>query len=207
MTTCSKCGLPRKTGSRCKPCNAAYARQRRIENPERNREIQKSYRARNIEKIRTYRKSHEALNKEYYNEKKRNWKDRNPEKQNEYRVRYRSNREKVSAQQAEWRKNNPEKIRAKNNNRRAQKASAIGRLTATDWDQIVASQGGRCKYCGRKGKLTIDHKVPLAKGGSNMPHNIQGLCVPCNSGKRDKLSEDTQFSLFDRPLAFIANLE
>lgn len=34
--------------------------------------------------------------------------------------------------------------------------------------------------------LTADHIVPLSKGGTNTWDNLQGLCLSCNSAKRDK---------------------
>lgn len=45
---------------------------------------------------------------------------------------------------------------------------------------------GRCYYCDSKVKmLTLDHVVPLAKGGSHTLDNIVFACHACNSEKRD----------------------
>jgi len=43
----------------------------------------------------------------------------------------------------------------------------------------------KCYYCGQKSKLTIDHVVPLASGGSHTLDNIVFACHGCNSEKRD----------------------
>jgi uncharacterized protein YozE (UPF0346 family) len=44
-----------------------------------------------------------------------------------------------------------------------------------------------CQICGRKASLDltleIDHKTPVAKGGSNDPSNLWVLCFDCNRGK------------------------
>lgn len=51
----------------------------------------------------------------------------------------------------------------------------------------LKSQGGKCAGCQVKMKLpTIDHIVPLSKGGDNDPANLQLLCMGCNSTKSNK---------------------
>lgn len=41
----------------------------------------------------------------------------------------------------------------------------------------------RCKYCKNKDNLTLDHKIPKIKGGSNELNNLQCLCKKCNGLK------------------------
>jgi hypothetical protein len=48
---------------------------------------------------------------------------------------------------------------------------------------IFARDGHRCLRCGTTDKLTIDHKRPVARGGTNSADNLQTLCGPCNSSK------------------------
>ncbi len=40
-----------------------------------------------------------------------------------------------------------------------------------------------CQHCGSEEKLTIDHKKPRSKGGTNDLSNLQVLCFSCNSRK------------------------
>ena len=42
-----------------------------------------------------------------------------------------------------------------------------------------------CAFCGTTQELTIDHIIPLAKGGENQVHNLQMLCRTCNIEKAD----------------------
>ena len=45
-----------------------------------------------------------------------------------------------------------------------------------------------CGYCGKKiaeKKLTIDHIVPVSKGGQTTLTNLVLCCEPCNRTKRD----------------------
>lgn len=43
--------------------------------------------------------------------------------------------------------------------------------------------GGRCEQCGRRARIQVDHKVPLAAGGSHSLANLQGLCEDCHHSK------------------------
>ena len=44
-----------------------------------------------------------------------------------------------------------------------------------------------CIYCGKKSaSYHIDHKNPIAKGGSNRKSNLVVACSSCNSSKHDK---------------------
>ncbi|MGV3608926.1 MAG: HNH endonuclease [Planctomycetaceae bacterium] len=57
--------------------------------------------------------------------------------------------------------------------------------------KIMQRDGFRCQLCGASSDggftLHVDHKVPLAKGGSNEEDNLWTLCKPCNLGKSDSL--------------------
>ena len=44
-----------------------------------------------------------------------------------------------------------------------------------------------CAYCGLNKADTIDHIIPLTKGGTNGIENLLPACRSCNSQKRDKL--------------------
>jgi 5-methylcytosine-specific restriction endonuclease McrA len=44
----------------------------------------------------------------------------------------------------------------------------------------------QCAYCGKSvptKRRTVDHVVPLSKGGKHVPENIVPSCRPCNSRK------------------------
>ncbi len=45
----------------------------------------------------------------------------------------------------------------------------------------------QCQSCGQtttETKLSVDHIIPLATGGSNDMSNLQTLCLSCNSKKK-----------------------
>ena len=41
----------------------------------------------------------------------------------------------------------------------------------------------KCLKCGAEDGLSIDHIVPVSKGGQNTLGNLQTLCMPCNISK------------------------
>ncbi|OHD64864.1 MAG: HNH endonuclease [Spirochaetes bacterium RBG_13_51_14] len=59
---------------------------------------------------------------------------------------------------------------------------------STWWRRKIAA--GICYYCGRKfqpGELTMDHKIPLGRGGSSDKINIVPACKECNNKKKYQL--------------------
>jgi 5-methylcytosine-specific restriction endonuclease McrA len=64
-----------------------------------------------------------------------------------------------------------------------------GDLSLDDWLAIKERQAYRCACCGthdRERRLGIDHVLPICKGGTNDPANLQALCWPCNRAKGRK---------------------
>ncbi|WP_102108828.1 HNH endonuclease signature motif containing protein [Kandeliimicrobium roseum] len=57
----------------------------------------------------------------------------------------------------------------------------------------IRSQNGECVYCTAKITVStchLDHRTPLARGGTNERGNLQALCAPCNSEKHSKTHEE-----------------
>ena len=76
------------------------------------------------------------------------------------------------------------------------------RRTFTDYEKktIYAKYNGCCGICGkpvRFKKLTIDHKVPLSKGGTNALNNLQLACGTCNQAKQNFTEEEFLEKLWD----------
>lgn len=76
--------------------------------------------------------------------------------------------------------------------RRARKAGAGGSVSAKEWRAILDKYDNKCLCCGSTENLTMDHVIPLAKGGSHTPGNIQPLCLSCNSRKYTKVIDYRQ---------------
>ena len=66
-----------------------------------------------------------------------------------------------------------------------EKAKAKDLRTSQWWKQKLAS--GTCHYCEKsfaKEDLTMDHKVPISRGGTTSKGNIVVCCKACNSEKK-----------------------
>jgi len=55
--------------------------------------------------------------------------------------------------------------------------------------QVLERDGYRCVACESNKRLSVDHIVPERHGGKASLDNLQVMCRPCNSEKRDKLPE------------------
>jgi 5-methylcytosine-specific restriction endonuclease McrA len=194
-----KSGL-RKMQSRCKACRSKYAVAVYWSNPERAR----------AEKSASYWRNPE-VNREKSRLKSLGQQRDNPQKRNAQRLKWRAaNPEADRESKRKWELANRESIRARKKKRyyaskeyreqnktwtieyRRRSAAADGGHSKTDIALIFASQDGKCAYCA--GIISIgyhvDHIVPLSRGGSNWPKNIQLLCPTCNKKKFDKTHEE-----------------
>ena len=91
-----------------------------------------------------------------------------------------------------WQQLHPDKVREYRkpgaHSRRARERNARGSFTRTEWCELKELYNNRCAYCKkRSNRLTVDHIIPLIKGGANSIDNIVPACGRCNSRKRDKL--------------------
>lgn len=127
----------------------------------------------------------------------RKWVERHPE---QHRENCKSHREKnierhrergrISSKKRRLLK--PDEMRATQRRadakRRAAKLGCVDHYTVADVDRILMLQGQRCPECcadiSDRSSRHIDHIMPLSKGGSNGPENIQILCKPCNLQKQ-----------------------
>lgn len=106
----------------------------------------------------------------------------NSEKGKEY---YLNNVDKIKAKVALWKKENKEKWSQMCSIYRHNKRAG-GKIDIKEWNNKCKLLKFKCQHCGTIERITIDHIIPVSKGGSNDISNLQPLCISCNSRKYNK---------------------
>lgn len=188
----------------CKPCRKAEHADYYSRNREKVRAKNDQWKAENLDRVRDYMAGYYQANREKQDAFTRAWYRTHPEINREQAKRdYRKHKDaRISAMKVwrsansayiaqrarEYRAANPELVRALRWNYKARKRAAPGHHTGRDILRLFGAQRGRCACCGRSilHGYHVDHIVPLVKGGSNWPSNLQLLCKRCNLRKKDK---------------------
>ncbi len=202
--------------SRCKKC--ALTEQKLIydNNPEKYRAYSREYARKHPDEHRARYQRWEAANQErrrqYFRERSesrreqgrayariRHSKETAEDRHEQYLQRrdyYRIYREKfgdrLNANKARWRQTFPEKHAENQNRRRARKRNAP-RIEKIDRIALIERDNWTCYLCGcicTSEDVTLDHVVPLSKGGSHTSDNLRVACFTCNLRKGSKLLDD-----------------
>lgn len=123
-------------------------------------------------------------------EQRRVWRVNNPDKhREEQRLYYQRHRDAVKRRTGRLKRKYPERSRVYAAKRRTLKTKAGGHTTPKQWLIICRAVKFRCLCCGMRRKLQPDHVIPVCKGGSSWPHNLQPLCGTCNEKKQIKSTD------------------
>jgi 5-methylcytosine-specific restriction endonuclease McrA len=140
--------------------------------------------------LREQNRQWKAVNKEIIKRSSKRYYETHKDQKHAY---YEANREKISKANKLWKKNNPEKVRVIRWNERKRRSALIhkapGKFSLRQWRELLNIYDHTCPKCFRKEpeiKLTIDHKIPLSRSGTNYIDNIQPLCMDCNRSKHAK---------------------
>jgi len=64
---------------------------------------------------------------------------------------------------------------------------------------VMVRDGYKCVYCGTNEQLTIDHVIPLSKGGKTSFDNCVAACIKCNCTKNNKTPTEAKMFLKKQP--------
>lgn len=178
---CGKCGTSvRLIGGTCRACKAVQAREwlaAHDDGQEYMRVASRKYQEANRE---TCRKRAKAWKKRTGWKEDKQWRAANNEK----------NAKHIEARRRNYFQKNKAHAYAKGHEQRAKRRGAEGSYSAKDAQRILAAQGGMCAYCCESENLHLDHKVPISRGGTNWPDNLQYLCAFHNLSKHARTDSD-----------------
>lgn len=188
----------------CKECKNKHSReyyeQNRDKVLERQKEFDKKYYERNKDKILSRQKTYREQNK-----------DKIAKKNKEYRE---QNKDKIAARRKEWYEQNRERELEhkkkyyqspkgqisrfnKGVKRRAKERELGNGITAEQWIECMSFFGWECAYSGKylggkqnQSVRSLDHIIPLNKGGANEIWNVVPMFRSFNSSKGDKNIEE-----------------
>lgn len=201
----------------CRPCINARRRSYYAANPERGRAYATRYRAENPEKVIKSRKAHYRRNAAFYRQRARDdyrsntdwhkerhraWLQRRRDHVMAYQRAYNESHRVIKnertrirraamppEQRYRWQRAHPDRCadaRARNRARRQQ----CPRIDRIDRPAIIRRDASTCYLCGRvlnRSEITLDHVVPLARGGTHTDDNLRVCCTACNSRKGTRL--------------------
>jgi 5-methylcytosine-specific restriction endonuclease McrA len=167
--------------------NRAYYAERADE----MREYARQYRRENLEEVRQRdRDRHHSEARKASRVK--DYQNNGHKKKRREKKRYQREHIRIKERVTKYRTENPDKVRESSRPAliaaRARKKNAPGRFKRADIKRMLKEQNGICVTCPADISLTyqVDHIVPLARGGTNWPDNLQLLCGPCNQSKGPK---------------------
>src|SRR6266702_4141239 len=192
LKRCKKCGEEKpatteffnqrkdsKDGLRndCMECLRARRKTWYAENRDQANAQHKVYYAANRDRLLAYGKAHYTANRDHYLANMKAYGVANRDHDRVYRrSRYAAHRDH---------------IKSYHHKLRAHKRSSEGTYTAQDIQNLFKGQKGKCALCKQRlVKYEVDHFIPLYRGGSNWPYNLQLLCRSCNRRKHDKLPHE-----------------
>lgn len=122
------------------------------------------------------------------------WKKRNRDAANaSTRARRARDPEKIRKQNRQHREKNPYNIAVIVARNRASKFGVKSTLTQNEWKGVVQSHDFLCHICGREvsleigspEKLSLDHILPMSRGGENVKENVAPSHRRCNQNRTD----------------------
>lgn len=140
-------------------------------------EYQREWRKKNPDKTAAYCKKYKQDNKYTILQSQLNWRNKN--------------KDQITVYNSQYLKENLSRIVTRNRNKRAKYRNSEGSHTLQDILDLLISQNNLCNGCQSDlVKFDVDHIIPLSRGGSNSPNNLQILCPHCNRSKNDKTMEE-----------------
>jgi 5-methylcytosine-specific restriction endonuclease McrA len=166
----------------------------------------------NREKRLAFQAQYYKAHAEEYKAYSKEWRANNPEKTRQYhqeyaqahieeeRIRHAKKSRKERLEHPERIKERSQKWYLKNREQATNKNSVYRTRKRFNGEYLVLDKELRkiltssCVNCGTEEKITLDHVIPIVRGGKHSVGNLQPLCKSCNSSKGKKTM--TEWSRF-----------
>ncbi len=181
----------KKNLEKCRKWAREWARKKRMENPELMREKRRKWEKANPERLKELQRLSYQRHKEKRRKDSREYHQKNREKRLDYAKKYsEKNSERIKITQKAYRESeNGKKVRCLLQKiRHAKRMRTKGNFDLAAWKELIKKVKGICPCCKEYfgDKLTVDHKKPVSRGGTDDISNIQPLCGLCNMRKYTK---------------------
>ena len=188
-----------------------------LRNKEKLREYGVTYRAKNLNRIRSNKKRYCEKNSERIRQKKRHdylknredilvrirgcprravalreWRSKNKNWIALYDIAYQhTNKEKYAAARRAYRWSHRAERIFNQRKRKSRLKKSGGSHSLKEWIAKCEDYSFCCAYCGKRGAyLTVDHDIPVSRGGLDDIGNIIPACLPCNQQKNNKTGDE-----------------
>lgn len=77
----------------------------------------------------------------------------------------------------------------------------IWKIPPVNRREVLRRDNHSCQYCGSNRRLTLDHVMPLSRGGQHTWNNVVTACERCNQRKSDRTPQEAGMPLYTKPKA------
>lgn len=173
-----------------------YMRQQRTTNPGKYKQEYKDWYAKHgLEYHAQWRAEHPEWQERSREHARHQYDDKPELKRKHDAAYYQRHKEQIKTNVQQYQHEHREKLRPSKRaalvRYRARLASAEGSWTAKQFQDLCEAVEHCCYYCGvQTDNLTVDHYIPLSRGGTNWIENIVPACPACNYSKQDRTGEE-----------------
>jgi 5-methylcytosine-specific restriction endonuclease McrA len=106
---------------------------------------------------------------------------------------------KYKKYQKEYRQSERGKLRRKISNlrRKCAKLTTCSPNINSHIEELYTNPDKKCRYCNNTESLSVEHILPLSKGGTHTEDNVDLACLSCNIRKGNKTEEEYKQYLID----------
>lgn len=77
----------------------------------------------------------------------------------------------------------------------------IWKVPPVNRQEVLRRDRHSCQYCGSHKHLTLDHVIPVSRGGLHTWDNVVTACAPCNQRKSNRTPLEAGMPLRNKPKA------